>query len=109
MIVHLIYIPYRVISLVRKRVVLLDNSLFELRKAFPEASAFAKWITELRPRDYIVPDAYAVPRNHQFQLVQMVVFRRVVRGIRENRLVLQVHWISDTIICFSAYTDSQIL
>lgn len=61
--VHLmdIYPAYRDYYLSSKetgRIVLLDNSLFELRKAF-EASAFAKWITELRPRDYIVPDAYA--------------------------------------------------
>lgn len=39
----------------RGRDVLLDNSIFELKKAF-DADKFAKWIETLRPTFYIVPD-----------------------------------------------------
>lgn len=40
---------------VRFRDVLLDNSIFELKKAF-DADKFAKWIENLKPTFYIVPD-----------------------------------------------------
>ena len=39
------------------RNVLLDNSLFELKKAF-DAKSFAKHIDKLCPYEYIVPDVY---------------------------------------------------
>lgn len=35
--------------------VLLDNSIFELKKAF-EPKAYAKWVDKLKPNYYIVPD-----------------------------------------------------
>jgi|ERR1035437_3222178 hypothetical protein len=38
------------------RHVLLDNSLFELGTAFNE-DEFAKWITKLKPTEYIIPDS----------------------------------------------------
>lgn len=38
------------------RQVLLDNSIFELGKAF-ESAKFADWISELKPTEYIIPDA----------------------------------------------------
>jgi len=40
------------------RRILLDNSLFELGKAF-EPNAFAKWINELQPYEYVVPDVFS--------------------------------------------------
>ncbi len=40
------------------RKVLLDNSMFELRKAF-DADKFAQWIVDLRPDEYIVPDVFS--------------------------------------------------
>ena len=39
------------------RKVILDNSIFELCEAF-ESSAFAKWIIDLNPTEYIVPDVF---------------------------------------------------
>jgi len=42
-------------SLQRGRQVLLDNSIFELGKAF-DSEKFAKYVTELKPSFYIVPD-----------------------------------------------------
>lgn len=39
-----------------KREVLLDNSIFELKKAF-DADLFADWVVKLQPTYYIVPDA----------------------------------------------------
>ena len=38
------------------REVILDNSIFELEEAF-DADKFAKWVDELRPTWYIIPDA----------------------------------------------------
>ena len=40
------------------RKVLLDNSMFELRKAF-DADKFAQWILTLNPDEYIVPDVFS--------------------------------------------------
>ena len=40
------------------RKVLLDNSMFELRKAF-DADKFAQWILKLKPDEYIVPDVFS--------------------------------------------------
>ena len=40
----------------RGREVILDNSIFELEEAF-DADKFAKWVEEIRPTWYIVPDA----------------------------------------------------
>ena len=42
-------------SLARGRQVLLDNSIFELGKSF-EPAKFAKYVEELKPSFYIVPD-----------------------------------------------------
>lgn len=38
------------------REIILDNSIFELEEAF-NAEKFAKWVVELRPDWYIIPDA----------------------------------------------------
>lgn len=42
-------------SIENGREVLLDNSIFELKKAF-DAGKFANWVEKLRPTYYIVPD-----------------------------------------------------
>jgi len=39
------------------RKVILDNSLFELKKAF-DLDRFAYWIKEVRPTEYIIPDSW---------------------------------------------------
>lgn len=49
------YYNFFVESIKLNREVLLDNSIFELKKAF-ESNAFAKWVTKLRPSYYVVPD-----------------------------------------------------
>ena len=42
-------------SVLMNREVLLDNSIFELGKAF-DGDEFVKWINKLEPSYYIVPD-----------------------------------------------------
>jgi hypothetical protein len=44
-------------SVLANREVLLDNSIFELGKAF-ESEEYYKWITKLEPTYYIVPDVW---------------------------------------------------
>ena len=44
-------------SLAQGRDVILDNSLFELGKAF-DTSEFIKWIEKLKPTQYIIPDSW---------------------------------------------------
>ena len=52
---HPTYYQFFKDSLGRGRQVLLDNSIFELGKAF-DAAKFAKYVQELKPSFYIVPD-----------------------------------------------------
>jgi hypothetical protein len=55
---------------VRKgREVILDNSIFELEKAF-DADRFAYWINELRPTWYIVPDALEDTKKTMSQMAE---------------------------------------
>lgn len=49
------YLKFFKDSLKAGREVILDNSIFELGKAF-ESSKFAHWISELKPTEYIIPD-----------------------------------------------------
>jgi hypothetical protein len=49
------YYNYFVESKQLGRTVLLDNSIFELGKAF-DSNKFASWIEKLQPTEYIVPD-----------------------------------------------------
>ncbi|MDD4110004.1 MAG: hypothetical protein PHS54_00460 [Clostridia bacterium] len=44
------------------RRILLDNSMFELKEAF-DADSFAKWVNEILPYEYIVPDVYSDADN----------------------------------------------
>jgi len=53
---HPSYFEYFLESKAKGRMVLLDNSIFELGVAF-ESDKFASWITKLNPDEYIVPDA----------------------------------------------------
>lgn len=50
------YYNYFVESKTLGRIVLLDNSIFELGTAF-NSDKFAEWVTKLTPHEYIVPDA----------------------------------------------------
>ena len=43
-------------AILKGREVILDNSIFELEEAF-DANKFDKWVKEIRPAWYIVPDA----------------------------------------------------
>ena len=52
---HPKYLEFFKQSLKIGREVLLDNSIFELKKAFDEVE-FANWIEELEPTRYIIPD-----------------------------------------------------
>ena len=42
-------------AILKGREVILDNSIFELEEAF-DAAKFDKWVNEIRPSWYIVPD-----------------------------------------------------
>ena len=44
------------------RHVLLDNSIFELGEAY-DPDEFAKWVTELKPTEYIIPDVLEDANN----------------------------------------------
>ena len=50
-----LYFDFFLKSLAGGRVVLLDNSIFELGKAF-DADRYIYWINKLRPTEYIIPD-----------------------------------------------------
>jgi hypothetical protein len=50
------YLAFYKESVKKGRHVLLDNSIFELGEAY-DNEQFAKWVNELRPTEYIVPDA----------------------------------------------------
>ena len=50
------YLQFYKNSVKNGRHVLLDNSIFELGEAYDNDS-FAKWVEELKPTEYIVPDA----------------------------------------------------
>ena len=43
-------------SISQGRTVILDNSIFELGKAF-DSDRFAYWIQQLNPTEYIIPDS----------------------------------------------------
>ena len=49
------YLQFFKSSLEQGRTVILDNSIFELGIAF-NSDIFAKWILDLRPTEYIIPD-----------------------------------------------------
>lgn len=49
------YYNFFVDSLAQGRHVLLDNSIFELGKAF-DTDEYIKWINKLKPTEYIIPD-----------------------------------------------------
>jgi len=51
------YYNFYIESLKQGRHVLLDNSLFELGKAFEEEK-FAYWVKKLEPTEYIIPDSW---------------------------------------------------
>ena len=50
------YLEFFENSLKNGRHVILDNSIFELGKAY-DMEAFAKWVEKLKPTEYIVPDS----------------------------------------------------
>jgi len=50
------YYQFFVDSLAKGRHVILDNSIFELGTAF-DSNRYAHWINELKPTEYIIPDA----------------------------------------------------
>ena len=50
------YLEFYKNSVKNGRHVLLDNSIFELGEAY-DNDLFAKWVEELKPTEYIVPDA----------------------------------------------------
>lgn len=50
------YYQFFVNAINKGRYVILDNSIFELGKAF-NASKFAEWVQKLKPSAYIVPDS----------------------------------------------------
>ena len=51
------------------RRVLLDNSIFELGEAY-DNELFAKWVEELKPTEYIVPDALEDADKTMYQMDQ---------------------------------------
>ena len=64
------------------RHVLLDNSIFELGEAYDNES-FAKWVEELKPTEYIVPDAL---ENAGKTMQQMEDWNRSYRSLPGKKI-----------------------
>ena len=63
------YLQFYKNSVKNGRHVLLDNSIFELGEAYDNES-FAKWVEELKPTEYIVPDALEDMEKTCYQMDQ---------------------------------------
>jgi hypothetical protein len=65
------YLSFFKSSLKLNRTVILDNSIFELGRAF-EAKRFVYWIEELRPTEYIIPDSLENKEETIFNFEQFI-------------------------------------
>ena len=83
------------------RHVLLDNSIFELGKAYSNES-FAKWVEILKPTEYIVPDAL---EDAEKTMNQMEDWNRQYRKMPGKRIgVVQGKTLDEIIGCYQ-YLD----
>ena len=83
------------------RHVLLDNSIFELGEAYDNDS-FAKWVEELKPTEYIVPDALEDKDKTMQQMEQWNISYRELPGKKIG--VVQGKTPEEIIECY-AYMD----
>ena len=85
------------------RHVLLDNSIFELGKAYDNKS-FANWVKQLRPTEYIVPDAL---EDMQKTIEQMEEWNKNFRDVPGKKIgVVQGSTPQELIDCYN-YLDKQ--
>ena len=79
------------------RHVLLDNSIFELGEAYDNAS-FAKWVDELKPTEYIVPDAL---EDMEKTVNQMEEWNKNYRNLPGKKIgVVQGKTLDEVIACY---------
>lgn len=77
--------------------VLLDNSLFELGTAF-DKKRFAKWIEELQPDEYIIPDAFD---NMQLTRTHATIWMDVYKNLPGKKIgVVQGKDYNEYVTCY---------
>jgi hypothetical protein len=90
-------------AVAKGREVILDNSIFELEKAF-DAERFAYWIEELRPTWYIIPDAL---EDSEKTIKQMEDWNRVYSNLPGKKIgVVQGKTWNQIVHCYM-YMDRQ--
>lgn len=97
------YLNYFKKVLLTDREVILDNSIFELGKAF-EAKSFVKWVEDLKPTYYIVPDELdnarqTVDNYHNFKKEYIANLPGVPMG------VVQGMTYNDIVMCYKRLTE----
>tara|TARA_A100001201_G_scaffold135222_1_gene123370 strand:- start:2037 stop:2825 length:789 start_codon:yes stop_codon:yes gene_type:complete len=97
------YLKFYKDSVKNGRHVLLDNSIFELGEAYDNES-FAKWVEELKPAEYIVPDAL---ENIEKTIQQMEDWNRTYRKLPGKKIgVVQGTTPEELVECY-IYLDKQ--
>ena len=89
-------------SVTMNREVLLDNSIFELGKAF-DSKAYVDWICNLNPTYYIVPD---VLENHQETVDSFMDFTDAYSGVPGLRIgAVQGKTYQELVDCYKFMAD----
>ena len=97
------YLKFYKDSVKNGRHVLLDNSIFELGEAYDNES-FAKWVEELKPTEYIVPDAL---EDIEKTIQQMEDWNRTYRELPGKKIgVVQGKTPEELVECY-IYLDKQ--
>lgn len=93
------YYDFFVDSLNMGRTVILDNSIFELGKAF-DMEKFLEWVVQLRPTEYIIPD---VLDDMEGTLENVEKWRKLSSGYKLDRTsigVVQGKTFGDMMECY---------
>jgi len=99
---HPEYYDFFAKSLAVDREVLLDNSIFELKKAF-DAQAFAGWVDKLNPTCYIVPDSL---QNKQETIDNYAAWMKEYSKLPGRRIgVVQGATIEEMVECYKFMCD----
>ena len=84
--------------------VLLDNSIFELKKAF-DSKEFASWVDKINPNYYIVPD---VLEDSQATIQSWVQYNNEYKGANNNAAkigVVQGKTWNDLVTCYKFMSE----
>ena len=95
------YLQFYKDCVAKGRHVLLDNSIFELGEAYDNES-FAKWVEDLKPTEYIVPDAL---EDMEKTISQMDAWNRTYRNLPGKKIgVVQGKTPEEIVNCY-VYLD----